>query len=292
MAIKDILDDATKMTEKREKLFIKEIKSTYQAAYNESKTSLNKYMAKMADGKFSQSEMGKYKRLDSLTKELYNQLKTVESLEVTQLKTYLKDAYEINYYNTGYALEKESAVKLGFTAVDRKQVAAAIENPFMEGGLKDLKLDVRSRLRRSLAQSVAQGDGIQKASARIRKDLEVGANKATQIARTETTKVMADAREAGFNIATKKGINLKKQWIATNDSDTRDSHASLNNEIQDTDKPFSNGMMKPGDPAGGAAEIVNCRCTLTALLPESIEQIQHDKLRGYKSVDEWKKKRL
>lgn len=27
------------------------------------------------------------------------------------------------------------------------------------------------------------------------------------------------------------------------------------------DKKFSNGLMFPGDPNGGAAEVVNCRCT-------------------------------
>ena len=32
--------------------------------------------------------------------------------------------------------------------------------------------------------------------------------------------------------------------------------------MQNFDKKFSNGLMFPGDPAGGAAEVCNCRCAL------------------------------
>ena len=40
------------------------------------------------------------------------------------------------------------------------------------------------------------------------------------------------------------------------------SHQKVDGEIRELDEPFSNGLMFPGDPAGGAAEVVNCRCAL------------------------------
>lgn len=54
-------------------------------------------------------------------------------------------------------------------------------------------------------------------------------------------------------------------WVATLDDKTRESHQKVDGEWQELDKPFSNGLMYPGDPRGSAAEVVNCRCTLDDL---------------------------
>lgn len=57
------------------------------------------------------------------------------------------------------------------------------------------------------------------------------------------------------------GIKVRKRWVATKDERTRASHADLDGEIVDYDKPFSNDLMYPGDPSGPAVEVYNCRCT-------------------------------
>lgn len=58
-----------------------------------------------------------------------------------------------------------------------------------------------------------------------------------------------------------KGADVLKQWDATLDGRTRDSHRRVDGEIRELDEKFSNGLMFPGDPSGSAAEVVNCRCT-------------------------------
>lgn len=58
-----------------------------------------------------------------------------------------------------------------------------------------------------------------------------------------------------------KGADVLKQWDATLDGRTRESHRRVDGEIRELDEKFSNGLMFPGDPSGGAAEVVNCRCT-------------------------------
>lgn len=68
-----------------------------------------------------------------------------------------------------------------------------------------------------------------------------------------------------YKAASDMGIKLRKKWLATRDERTRDSHASINGEVVDWDKPFSNGLMFPGDPSGPAAEVYNCRCALVAV---------------------------
>ena len=62
--------------------------------------------------------------------------------------------------------------------------------------------------------------------------------------------------------AMEQGYPAKKQWVATMDERTRLSHILLGGETVDADKPFSNGLMYPGDPDGDPAEVYNCRCTM------------------------------
>lgn len=52
----------------------------------------------------------------------------------------------------------------------------------------------------------------------------------------------------------------KKKWVSAGDEAVRDSHSKINGQIRDMDKPFSNGLMHPGDPDGPPSEIVWCRC--------------------------------
>ena len=62
--------------------------------------------------------------------------------------------------------------------------------------------------------------------------------------------------------ASKDGIILDKQWLATKDERTRDSHAHLDGEIRKWNERFSNGLRYPQDPQGEAAEVYNCRCAM------------------------------
>ena len=54
--------------------------------------------------------------------------------------------------------------------------------------------------------------------------------------------------------------------MATLDNRTRHSHATLDGEVVDNDKKFSNGCRFPGDPNGPPTEIYNCRCTLVSAI--------------------------
>jgi len=59
----------------------------------------------------------------------------------------------------------------------------------------------------------------------------------------------------------------KKKWLTARDEVVRGlnpkdkaNHVILDGQIRDIDKPFSNGLMHPGDPTGSPSEIINCRC--------------------------------
>jgi hypothetical protein len=86
--------------------------------------------------------------------------------------------------------------------------------------------------------------------------------RANLIARTEGHRVQVQGSMDACHKAREKGADVVKQWDSTLDARTRPSHQRVDGEIRELDKVFSNGLDFPGDPAGGAAEVCNCRCAL------------------------------
>lgn len=88
--------------------------------------------------------------------------------------------------------------------------------------------------------------------------------RAQLIARTETHNASSFAHHL-YNTKVKEdtGMPMKKKWVAVSDSRTREAHRLVNGQIRDIDDTFSVGGMRMkhcGDPAGGAANVINCRC--------------------------------
>lgn len=83
-----------------------------------------------------------------------------------------------------------------------------------------------------------------------------------RIARTETHNAAMFGSET---MAVESEIIDTKEWVYAGDERTRTSHKSIKPNIIPLDKKFNvNGskMSRPGDPAGPAKEVVNCRCIL------------------------------
>lgn len=93
-------------------------------------------------------------------------------------------------------------------------------------------------------------------------------NRAVKIVRTEST------RAAGYGVmigANDYDYEVQKEWISIPDNRRRHSHAHVEGELRDLDKPFSNGLMFPGDPEGPAEETIFCRCTMAVVPKRDLE---------------------
>jgi len=69
---------------------------------------------------------------------------------------------------------------------------------------------------------------------------------------------------------------MQKEWIASFDDRVRDTHSQADGQIVMANNTFLVGgqpMMFPGDPAGGAAETINCRCSVAYFPIEGAETI-------------------
>ena len=86
-------------------------------------------------------------------------------------------------------------------------------------------------------------------------------SRASTIARTEVGNVMGDYRAA---VMKAEGVK-KKRWASAHRGNTRPSHSAADAQgAIPWDAKFSNGLDRPHDPAGSAAEVINCRCVLIA----------------------------
>jgi SPP1 gp7 family putative phage head morphogenesis protein len=137
--------------------------------------------------------------------------------------------------------------------------------------LENNAIAVRQGIKRAITQGIVQGNGARETAKLVANALEKNGNDALRIVRTETTGIMNKARLDATEKVQSAGIKMIKVWVATNDSRTRDRHAEIDGEERAIDKPFSNGLMYPGDQSGDADQVINCRCsysTITVEVPE------------------------
>jgi hypothetical protein len=80
----------------------------------------------------------------------------------------------------------------------------------------------------------------------------------TTAVRYAKSMVATSANFGAHDAAAAAGGERTKTWSG---GTTR--HGSMNGETVPLSDDFSNGMAWPGDPAGGAAEVANCNCSLT-----------------------------
>ena len=118
----------------------------------------------------------------------------------------------------------------------------------------------RQKFASAVTQSILLGESVDKLAFRISDVFGMNERHATMLARTAFTSAENGGREYTFRRATDMGIKMRKQWVATLDGRTRDSHRMLDGEIVEVGEQYSNGLEYPGDPSGPPEEVANCRC--------------------------------
>lgn len=177
---------------------------------------------------------------------------------------YLNGCYETGYIGTMYSIAGQG-IPLVVPINQAAAVKAVLTDSKVSNGLynalgvnvKKLKKSITQEISRGIASSLPYSDIARNISNVSKAPL----SRAKTIARTEGHRIQQTSSRDAQEAAKKKGADVVKQWDAALDGRTRDSHARVDGEIRELDEKFSNGLMFPGDPSGGAAEVVNCRCT-------------------------------
>ena len=255
------------------------------------------------------------KRWREMEESLANDLLNVDKIAQSMITDNAIDVYALNYNYGLYEVEKGINGFTGFALYDRNTVLALMrDNPRLlkpmgstarqalaEGKIKRWN---KQKLRSVAMQGILQGDSVPQIARRMADTLTV-VNRASALrdARTMTTAAENMGRVESYKRAAELGIKLVKVWMATEDARTRLSHREMDGESAPVDKDFSNGLMFPGDPAGAAAEVYNCRCTLVTEIEDDqevptqinaeINEMDYDQWEKYKeSVGPFESKKI
>ena len=192
-------------------------------------------------------------------------LNNLRTKQYTSISQYLDDCYTDGFIGAVYDLHGQDCPVI--TPINQQAVARAVqlESKISKGLYTKLGENVELLKRKITAQvsrALVTGQSFAQCAKAIADYTTIGYNRSVRIARTEGHRVQVSATMDAISDAKQRGADVVKQWDATLDGRTRESHRMVDGEIREIDQKFSNGLMYPGDPAGGAGEVVNCRCAL------------------------------
>lgn len=123
----------------------------------------------------------------------------------------------------------------------------------------------REALRKTLVDGSAANETVLELATRINQVYNIGGrSRSLVIARTETASMANAVRFEGMKA---EGI-VEQEWVTARDEAVRESHQSLDGQKRAIGETFGNGLEYPGDPAGDAGEVVNCRCVAVPVVKE------------------------
>lgn len=152
--------------------------------------------------------------------------------------------------------------------IERKAVSGAFRAAFLAFAAdwiatKITQIDgtTEEHIRALVLAGEQDGASVEAIAKRIRTEaMPMSRLRAHVIARTETH---AAAGWANEQAASEAEIELLKEWVATHDARTRDSHREADGTTVPMGMPFElEGwpLRYPGDPAGPPELVINCRC--------------------------------
>ena len=253
-----------------EELIIKNLKSVY----NQSLKDINKNIEDLMSRSDSDQQYVIYQveYQKTLKKQISSILDTMENEQFKTVSEYLTKCYDEGFLGTMYDLHGQGIPLV--IPIDQEQVIKAVQlDSKISNGLyskfgenvSNLKKDITSEVSRGISTGMSYSQVAQQIRFKMIGTYNTPGGalaKAMRIARTEGHRIQTQAGMDACYKAKEKGADVVKQWDATLDSSTRESHQKVDGEIKELDEKFSNGLMFPGDPHGKAAEVINCRCAL------------------------------
>ena len=239
---------------------------------------------------------------DALKAQVNSILDKMHRKEFKTVNKYLNDCYDKAFTGNMYVLHGEGIPLI--VPIDQEKVVRAVQvNSKISKGLysrlgEDVDL-LKRKITAQISRGVATGMSYSQMAQQLAGYTKTGYNNAVRITRTEGHRIQQESTMDACYAARERGADVVKQWDATMDANTRESHQMVDGEVRALDEKFSNGLMYPGDPSGSAAEVINCRCVLLQRAKWTLDQKELDRLKERasfygldkrKSFDEFNKK--
>lgn len=315
------MDYGHEQTDKMLRQLEKRIQKEYSQAAKEVEKSMLKYLKKFEKSdkemvaKLNAGEISKKEYIDWRSRQMIindkwkNQRDQLAEMYMNSDKVaneFIKDTthetYALNHNYGTFEAEKGAKVDTSYTLYSKDTVARLVkDDPQLLPSIGkatsekirrgELKKWNERQIQSVMMQGILQGESIPKIAKRLAVTVgEKNSYSHIRAARTMTTSAENAGRIDSYKRAEALGIEMKKQWLATQDSRTRHSHVILDGESVPINEKFSNGLMFPADPDGAPAEVYNCRCTLIgdiASVSEAVEGTPNPEL-AKMDYSQWK----
>lgn len=195
-----------------------------------------------------------------------------ENISVTDFRA----LYEAIYINSGLVIYEKASSELKrhggtkrsvvsfFSELWRTYILNELLNTEITKRITKVYQTTKDDVRRVLIESANNRLAPREIGRELKKRVGFNKSRALMIARTEMTNVAAMAVErAGKD----SELELYKVWNHYPHGKFRESHLALNKTYVAFNEKFKleDGieMKRPGDPSGGASEVINCRCNMS-----------------------------
>lgn len=293
----------------------KEIRRVYEEAQKEVQAKLDDYLRRfevkdrikreqLREGKITREYYNYWRKgqicigerwremADALTKDYVN----ADKIAMSIINGHAPEVYALNHNYATFQVEQGSLVDTSYTLYNRHTVEELMrtqEPDLLPAPKVNIPKDEqwnKKHIRDTITKSVLKGDSIPDISKSLRRVTDMDYKAAVRNARTIMTNVQNSGRMDAYKRAQNMGIRVRKQWLATPDRRTRDSHRLVDGEIKDLDKKFSNGLDRPGDKDGPGFEVYNCRCTMIPVVDgiDPAAGLRENLKIGDMSYEEWK----
>lgn len=244
-----------------------------------------KYRQQVKDGKLSREDYEAWQRgqvfqgkqWESKRQSIEDVLYDADSTAMRMINDGKMDVFTAGANYMGYELEQHGRIDTGFNLYDGPTVTRLLKDDpqiLPKARVKKEKAYVwyNKLVNNCVLQGIIQGESINEIAARIgRTTGERTESAMKRNALTAYTGAQNAGRIEGMKQAQQMGIDVKKRWIATMDSRTRDAHRDLDGQVQDVDKPFKSSLgdiMYPGDPKAKPGNVYNCHCAVGSAYPK------------------------
>lgn len=268
-ALKDITQKANALQEE-----IYKIQDKYNSIEDEQERETLKSMER--------SKVYQKQYQDSLKTQVNGILDKMHQKEFKTVNEYLNECYDKSFTGNMYVLHGEGIPLI--VPIDQEKVVRAVQiNSKISKGLysrlgEDVDL-LKRKITAQISRGVATGMSYSQMAQQLAGYTKTGYNNAIRITRTEGHRIQQESTMDACYAARERGADVVKQWDATMDANTRESHQMVDGEVRALDEKFSNGLMYPGDPSGSAAEVINCRCVLLQRAKWALDQKELDRLK-------------
>ncbi len=277
----NLLEDLESRIKREYDTASKEVQKKYDKFVKDFEADDSKMLKSLEEGKISEEAYKKWRaeqmllnrRWQAMRDTLADDLTMVDKKVLSMTNGYMPEAYSMNFNFATFEVEKGSHVDTSFTLYSRETVEKLMRDdpqllPKRKMDIPKDKLWNKQHINSAITQGVLQGDSLPQISKRLRQVTDMDARAALRNARTMMTGAQNAGRLDAYTRAENLGITVLKEWMATLDHHTRESHAKLDGEKVKLSEKFSNGLMFPGDSKGEPHEVYNCRCTMVADVPE------------------------